>query len=237
MNEIKKLSIVMPAFNEENTIEDIIKKVLAVRLPRIIKELVVIDDGSEDDTYDIVKRLQKRNKEIMLVKHDRNRGKGAAVRTGIKKATGDIIIIQDADLEYDPKDYRQCIKPIIESKAKVVYGSRLLKKDKKMGRLDFLLGGMLVTFATNILYFVWLTDEPTCYKTFDAKFIKKIRIVGDGFEWEPEVTAKILKKGIKIKEVPISYYPRTKNEGKKINWRDGVKAITTLIRYRFKRLI
>ena len=234
--KIKTLSIIMPAYNEENTIEEIIKKVLKVRLPKIIKELIVVDDGSDDNTYDIVQKLQKRNKEIKLIKHDRNRGKGAAVRTGIRRSTGDIIIIQDADLEYDPNDYMSCIKPIIEKEAEVVYGSRLLKKDKKMGRLDFLLGGMLVTFITNILYFTWLTDEPTCYKTFDAKVIKKIRIVSSGFEWEPEVTAKILKKGIRIKEVPISYFPRSKREGKKINWRDGIKAIKTLLKYRFKRI-
>ncbi|MBR9676432.1 glycosyltransferase family 2 protein [Candidatus Woesearchaeota archaeon] len=230
---MKKLSVVMPAYNEENSIEAIIKQVLKTKIKGVVIELIVVDDGSTDKTVRIVEVLQKRNREIVLLRQKKNKGKGAAVRAGIRRSTGDVIIIQDADLEYDPKDYKRCIDPILKGDAQVVYGSRLLKKGKEFGRLDFLLGGMLVTFVTNILFFTWLTDEPTCYKTFDAKLIKRIKFVGNGFEWEPEITAKILKKGIKIREVPISYYPRTKKEGKKINWRDGVKAITTLIKYRF----
>lgn len=244
MSEINKLSIVMPAYNEKNSIEEIIKQVLKVRLEKIIKEIIVVDDGSTDETYEIVSNLQKRNKEIILIKHTENRGKGAAVRTGIKSATGSIIIIQDADLEYDPIDYNQCIEPIVKGEAKVVYGSRILEqrknptnwlfrgKHKNAGFFAYV-GGCVVSLFTNILFFAKLTDEPTCYKTFDAKLIKKIKIRSEGFEWEPEVTAKILKKGEKIIEVPIGYRPRSVKEGKKINWKDGFKALFTLLKYRF----
>lgn len=224
-----KLSIIMPAYNEQDSIKHILEKIQNTKIKNVSYEIIVVNDGSTDKTRDIVKKVNG----IKFIEHKANMGKGAAVKTGIKHSTGDIIIIQDADLEYDPKDYEKCINPIIKGKARVVYGSRLLKKGKKLGRLDFLLGGMLVSFFTNILYFTWLTDEPTCYKTFDAKLIRSIKINGNGFEWEPEVTAKILKRKIKIHEVPISYFPRTKSEGKKINWKDGIKAIWTLIKYRF----
>ncbi len=156
------------------------------------------------------------------------------MRTGIALATGDWIIIQDADLEYDPEDYNPLLQWVIENNAKVVYGSRFLKPSNKHSYLRFYLGGRLVTFVTNLLYGQHLTDEPTCYKFFDAQFLKSIPLKCQGFEFCPEVTAKVCKKGIKIHEIPINYYPRSIAEGKKINWKDGLEAIWTLLKYRFK---
>jgi glycosyltransferase involved in cell wall biosynthesis len=233
---MRKLSIIMPAYNEEKTIEKIIHLVQKVDLSRIgfNKEIIIIDDCSKDQTADIVRRLQRQFENIRLLSHMKNSGKGAAVKTGIKHATGDILIIQDADMENDPNDYIACISPIVEGKAKVVYGSRRLNKDnKKKAKLSFFMGGVIVTWFFNILYLQHITDEPTCYKTFKTDVIKNIRIDGSRFEWEPEVTAKIAKMGIKIHEVPISYFPRSIKEGKKIRWKDGVVAIWTLIKYRF----
>lgn len=237
-----KLSIVVPAYNERATIQELLAKVKAVPLEekRIQKEILVVDDCSKDGTRDIVSKIHG----VTLIKHRKNKGKGGAVRTGIKHATGDIIIIQDADLEYEPNEYHRVIKPILDGKAKVVYGSRFLARRQKQKNIRFLkqhekayrmayLGGRLITWATNILFFSKITDEPTCYKCFDAKLIKSFRIKGDKFDWEPEITAKLLKKGHKIREVPISYHPRTFDEGKKINWKDGVQAVWTLLKYRF----
>lgn len=219
------LSVIMPAFNEESTIEEILKKVLDVDIE---KEIIVVDDGSTDNTAQIVEKYP----EVRLMRHDRNQGKGAAVKTGIQCANGEVIIIQDADLEYDPQDIIKCVEPILKKEASVVYGSRRLKKNK-MSNLSFFLGGILITKIFNILYNTKLTDEPTCYKTFRTDLIQKIEIEGNGFEWEPEITAKISNLGIQIKEVPINYYPRTKKQGKKINWKDGLKAINTMIKWRF----
>ncbi len=237
-----KLSILVPAYNEAATIKTLLEKVKAVPLDTqgVQKEILVIDDGSKDGTRDIVEDISG----VKLIKHRRNKGKGGAVKTGIRAATGDIIIIQDADLEYDPREYYRCIRPIIDGKTKVVYGSRFLalrqkrrnilfiKKHKKSYLMAYL-GGRLISWATNMLFGGNLTDEPTCYKCFDAKTIKRIHIKGNKFDWEPEVTAKLLKQGHTILEVPISYYPRTFEQGKKINWKDGVQAVWTLLKYRF----
>ena len=237
-----KLSVIIPAYNEQETIKELIELVKKVDLKKynIEKEILVIDDGSKDKTVEIVKKIS----DIKLIVREKNGGKGAAVKTGIKNASGDIIIIQDADLEYDPEEYYKCIKPIIDGKTKVVYGSRFLsQKQKKVNLLFFkkhenayrmaYFGGRFLTLIANFLYNSKITDEATCYKTFDAKVLKSINIKGDRFEWEPEILAKIRKKGYKILEVPISYYPRTFEEGKKINWKDGLQAIWTLIKYRF----
>jgi len=225
---MKKLSIIIPAYNEELTIEKLLDKVRMIEIPNVEKEIIVVDDCSTDKTGEILKK----QKNLKLIRQEKNQGKGAAFKIGIKHSTGDIIIVQDADLEYDPEDIKLCVEPIIKSEAQVVYGSRELnKKNKAYSSFIFFLGGHLVTWVTNLLYGSHLTDEPTCYKCFNAKLLKSFKIDGQGFEWEPEITAKLLKRGIRIIEVPISYFPR--KEGKKIQYRDGLKAIWTLIKYRF----
>ncbi|MER0441286.1 glycosyltransferase family 2 protein [Emticicia sp. W12TSBA100-4] len=222
------LSVLIPAYNEINNIQNILNKIGEVDIPM---EIIVVDDGSTDGTRELLNTLK--SDKIKVVFHEKNQGKGGAIRTAIAHSKGDIIIIQDADLEYDPQDYFKLI-PVIESgKEKVVYGSRFLNKQNKHSYFSFFLGGQVVTWITNILYFQNLTDEPTCYKVFDAKLLKSIKLNCTGFEFCPEVTAKIAKLGYKIPEVPISYYPRSISEGKKINWKDGVEAIWVLLKYRF----
>lgn len=225
-----KISVVMPAYNEEQTIAKIVRKVLAVDVE---KELIVVDDGSSDRTRQILIEEFADKDGVRIFFHQNNSGKGAAVRTGIEKATGDIIIIQDADLEYEPNDYHKLIEPIKNGVTEVVYGSRVLGANFRHKYTLNLVAAKVLSVMSNILYGLSITDEPTCYKVFKSDVIKSIRFHGDGFEWEPEVTAKLGKKGIKIHEVPISYYSRTIKEGKKIKWIDGVKAIWTLIKYRF----
>jgi len=227
-----KVSILIPAYDEEATIKELLDQVNAVDLPNIEKEILVIDDGSKDNTASIAGSYPG----VRLLKHEVNQGKGAAVRTGCKASTGDIIIIQDADLEYDPKEYSLLIAPIVEGRAKVVYGSRILnKKNRKHSSISFYIGGLGLTLLTNMIYpGIKLTDEATCYKVFSSDVIKSITIESNRFDWEPEVTAKVHKKGIRILEVPISYYPRSKKEGKKIKWVDGFYALWVLLKYRFK---
>jgi dolichol-phosphate mannosyltransferase len=235
----KTLSIVIPAYNEAGTIKEVLEIVKSLRLD-VDKEIIVVDDGSTDRTREIVSEI----KDVRLIKHDKNMGKGFAVRTGIKESTGEIILIQDADMEYDPTEYPQLIAPILAGEAKVVYGSRFISKEQKSKNKLFVrkhdrayfmayIGGRILTILANLLYNAKITDEPTCYKVFEAKVLKSVNLKCKRFEFCPEVTAKIKKKGYKIKEVPISYKPRTFEEGKKINWRDGVEAIWTLIKYRF----
>jgi dolichol-phosphate mannosyltransferase len=225
------LSILIPVYNEEKTIKKVISAVKKADTGNVRKEIVVVDDGSKDNSLKVLKQI----KGIKLISHTRNQGKGAAIRTAIKHATGDIIIIQDADLEYNPNEYMSLIKPIIDGKAKVVYGSRRLKKgNKKHSGFSFYIGGVGLTIIANILYpNLHITDEPTCYKVFRSDIIKNMHLKCKRFEFCPEVTAKLAKKGIKIFEVPISYHPRSVKEGKKINWRDGIEAVWTLLRYKF----
>jgi dolichol-phosphate mannosyltransferase len=224
---MKKLSIIIPAYNEEKTIKEILLKVKNLHIPEIEKEIIVVDDASTDQTGFILKE----QKGIKFIQHQKNQGKGGAFKTGLTQAQGEIIIVQDADLEYDPADIKKCIQPILEKQAQVVYGSRELNKENKRGQWLFFLGGKTVTWFCNFLYGSRLTDEPTCYKCFKASLIKSFNIKGNDFTWEPEITAKILKRGIKIKEVPIKYFPR--QQGKKINYQDGIKALWTLLKYRF----
>lgn len=233
MKKDNLLSIIIPVYNEAKTIKSVLNLVLKSRLS-IKKEIIIINDGSTDNTQEIVdKFIQNNHKTNIRLLNKKNEGKGSAVKLGIMKATGQIIIIQDADLEYNPDDYEKCIQPIINKKYKVVYGSRVIdKKNIRYRHLSYLIGGRTITLFTNILFGSRLTDEPTCYKTFDSDLIKSININGKKFDWEPEITAKILKMGIKIKEVPIRYYPRSIKEGKKIRWKDGLDAIITLIKYR-----
>lgn len=222
------LSVLIPAYNEINNIQNILEKIVEVNIPM---EIIVVDDGSTDGTRELLTTLK--SDKIKVVFHEKNQGKGGAIKTAIEHSKGDIIIIQDADLEYDPQDYYKLI-PVIESgKAKVVYGSRFLNKQNKHSYFSFFLGGQVVTWITNILYLQNLTDEPTCYKVFDAQLLKSIKLNCTGFEFCPEVTAKIAKMGYKIPEIAISYYPRSISEGKKINWKDGVEAIWVLFKYRF----
>lgn len=228
------LSIIIPAYNEEQTIRKLLDKVCAVTLIEgILKEIFVIDDGSSDSTNAIVNEyiLSHNAENIQLISQERNQGKGTALRKGIEVATGDFIIIQDADLEYDPEDYNLLLPHLLNGE-KVVYGSRFLRKENKHSYQSFYYGGLLVTFFTNLLFLQKLTDEPTCYKAFETNFLKSIPLKCTGFEFCPEVTAKIAKKGIKIKEVPIHYYPRSIEQGKKIKWTDGLDALWTLLKYR-----
>jgi glycosyltransferase involved in cell wall biosynthesis len=223
-----KLSVIMPVYNEKDTIQDILGQVRAVNLA---EEIIIVDDGSTDGTRDLLKREEAQPGTIVIY-HDHNQGKGVAVRTGFDRATGDILLIQDADLEYDPRDYPMLIRPIVEGRVKVVYGSRFLGPRKAM-LFWHMLGNKFLTLLTNLLYNTILSDMETCYKVFRADAIKGIPLRSRRFEFEPEITAKVLKRGHRIFEVPISYYGREYNEGKKISWRDGPKAAWTLIKYRF----
>jgi glycosyltransferase involved in cell wall biosynthesis len=237
-----KLSILIPAYNERQTIQGILARVRAVDLVveaqdgsldcsrpadakglvRLEKEIIVVDDGSTDGTRDILQQ-EAGQEDVRVFFHETNQGKGAAVRTAIQQATGDILLIQDADLEYDPRDYPALLQPIIEGRADVVYGSRFLGGPRK---------AMLFWHAA-ILYDAILSDMETCYKVFRSDVIKDIPLHARRFEFEPEVTAKVLKRGHRIYEVPITYTGREYEEGKKITWRDGFSALWTLIKYRF----
>lgn len=228
-----KLSVIVPVFNEEKTIQKIIQKIKSTKLKNISKEIIVVDDFSIDATRDILRKINDNS--VKIYYHAKNCGKGTAIKTGLKNATGNIILIQDADLEYDPKEYPMLLKPIIENRAKVVYGSRIeviRKNIKDMYKLHYV-GNLFLTFVTNLLYGSRITDMETGYKVFRREVIKNINLRANRFDFEPEITAKILKKGYKIEEVPISFVGRKFNEGKKITWVDGIKAIYYLIKYRF----
>jgi len=228
-----KISVIIPVYNEEKTVADLIALVKKADVGKNEKEIVVVDDFSTDSTGAVLERVDG----IKLLLHDRNMGKGASLKTGIGESDGDIIIVQDADMEYSPDDYAALIRPIVRGKAKVVYGSRLLRKENGQGRWWFYFGGRMVTTFTNLLYDARITDEPTCYKVFH-KDLKPILLEAEGerFEWEPEVTAKIVRKGYNIFEVPISYNPRNWKEGKKIGALDGIQALWTLLQWRFRRI-
>ncbi len=224
-----KLSITIPFYNEEKTIREVIRRIKNLHL-KIKKEIIVIDDGSTDSGYEKIKNIRG----IKLLKHKKNKGKGAAVKTALSEATGDIFLVQDADLELAPEEIPKIIAPLIDNNAEVVYGSRNLYGRNKEHSFIFYWGGKFVTFLTNLLYKTQLTDEACGYKAFKKNILKDININEDRFEWEPEITAKISKKGIKIHEVSVSYNPRMKRQGKKLGWKDGFKAIWTLLKYRFK---
>jgi glycosyltransferase involved in cell wall biosynthesis len=224
-----KLSVIIPVFNEKGTIREIVDLVLKTGIPH---ELVIVDDGSTDGTRDVLTELEHHEK-IRVIYHDKNGGKGAAVRTGFKAATGDILIIQDADLEYDPRDYPDLLRPIEEGHADVVYGSRFLGKPARKMNFWHRVGNAFLTLVTNIFYNVDLTDMETCYKCFRADVVRDMPLRARGFELEPELTAKVAKRGYRIYEVAISYYGRDFDEGKKITWKDGFPALWALIKYRF----
>ncbi len=225
-----KLSVVIPCYNESNTIKHIVEKILKVPLEDV--EIIIIDDGSSDGTTQILKHEIEPLIEKVIY-HDKNLGKGAALRSGFKRVTGDIIIIQDADLEYDPQDYIKMLHAIQHNDTPVVYGSRRLNTNSEKSYNRYYWGGVFLSWLTNLLYGSRITDEPTCYKMFKTSILKTIPLRCNRFEFCPEFTAKVLKKGIPIVEVPISYYPRKFGHGKKIGWKDGVAAIFTLVKYRF----
>ena len=223
-----KLSVIIPAYNEEATISEVIDKVRAVDLP-VEREIIVVDDGSTDHTVEI---LEQRQQDVTFVHFSRiNFGKGAAIRIGLTYVTGDIVIIQDADLELDPNEYKLLLQPILTDQAQVVYGSRFLQANPLISRRT-IIANKFLTWLTNVLYQAHLTDMETAYKAFQAEIVTGLQLTCHRFEFEPEVTAKLLQAGYRIREVPVSYNPRTADEGKKINWRDGVTAIWTLLKYR-----
>jgi glycosyltransferase involved in cell wall biosynthesis len=224
-----KLSVVMPVFNEKETIREILAQVRGVNM---VSQIVVVDDFSMDGTREILQDEAARDETLTLVLHDRNRGKGAGVRSGVERATGDIIIIQDADLEYDPRDYPALIRPIVEGRVKVVYGSRFLGPRKDM-LFWHMVGNKFLTLVTNILYDSTLSDMETCYKVMRADVAKSLNIKSDRWGIDPEITAKVLKRRNRIFEVPISYYGREYDEGKKIRGRDVFVVLWTLFKYRF----
>lgn len=235
-DSIEKLSIIIPAYNESKTITRILEKIISVNLPNNIKkEIIIIDDCSTDNTQEKIEETKESYPAILIkyIRLEENKGKGYAVRTGITHSTGEIIIIQDADLEYDPNDYSILLHPILSGEYKIVYGSRLLNKKNRYSYYSFYWGGRLISFITSLLFYCKITDEPTCYKMFDASVLKSIPLTCNRFGFCPEVTAKLRKCGYPIKEVPINYYPRSKKEGKKIKWRDGLEAIYILLKFRF----
>lgn len=232
-----KLSIIIPVFNEEKTISEILKRVNEVKIPNVEKQIIVVNDGSIDATASAIQSLKIK---LEYKEHQENQGKGAAVRTGIKNATGDYIVIQDADLEYDPRDIEKLVKPVLEKKSEVTYGTRLKRLpnfSREERTSQFLLhyvGNKFLSLLTSVLYGQWITDMETCYKLFPKKAVENMKLNARGFEFEPEVTSKLLKKGYKILEIPIRTKPRGYNEGKKLNtFRDGFIAFWSLLKYRF----
>ena len=225
-----KLSIIIPVYNEKNTLLEILKRIGDLNFGEIEKEIIVVDDCSQDGTKDIIKNLGPNYKTVF---HEINQGKGAAIRSGLKQASGDYVVIQDADLEYDPNDLKMMVDKMIKNNLVVLYGSRRLKKENvQYSGFLYYLGGWLLTATANILYGQKITDEPTCYKMFRAEFIKGLPLQCQRFEFCPEVTALTALKGKKIPEVPISYFPRNKKDGKKIRWHDALEAIRVLFKYR-----
>ena len=229
--KIRKLSVIVPVYNERNTVVEVLRRMRAVELPDgIDREIIVVDDGSDDGTRDVLNQL--RDSTVRILSHPGNRGKGAAVRTGIDVASGDYVLIQDADLEYDPEDWPKLIAPVIRGRAQVVYGSRFTGERRNMLFLHWI-GNRMLSFVTNVLYNTTLSDMETCYKLVDRELLCSLGLRANRFDLEPEITAKILKRRIRIYEVPISYTGREFDEGKKITWRDGFAALWTLAKYRF----
>jgi len=240
-----KISILIPVYNERATLRELLRRVRAVDLSfataqpiyaptplQIEKEIVVVDDGSSDGSQAIL-REEAQQGDLVIVFHAQNQGKGAAVRSAIRSATGDVLLIQDADLEYDPRDLPNVLLPIIEGRADVVYGSRFLGGPRKAMLFWHMIANKLITLMTNLLYDAILSDVETCYKAFRADVIKTIPLRAQRFEIEPEITAKVLKRGYRIYEVPISYTGREYDEGKKIGMKDAFEAVGALLRYRF----
>lgn len=224
-----KISVVIPAYNEVSTIREIVKRVRETGIP---DEIVIVDDGSTDGTREILQELAN-EPQVKVVLHERNQGKGAAVLTGIRQAAGEVLIIQDADLEYDPREFPALLKPIEEGLADVVYGSRFLGAPRRVTMFWHMVANKLLTLMTNILYNTILTDMETGYKVFRRKVVENMTIRARRFDFEPEFTAKVLKRHYRIFEVPIAFNPRDYSEGKKIKLKDAFQAVWTLLKYRF----
>jgi len=223
------LSIIIPCYNEKNTILKILEKIKDVRLIGIEKEIIIIDDFSIDGTREILTSLHDYN----IIFNDKNYGKGFSIREGLKHASGEIIIIQDADLEYNPQNYKDLVQPILENNVQVVYGSRVIGPNSTIhSHYSFYLGGLFLTRLTNVLYHSKLTDQPTCYKVFKKSILDAIELKENRFGFCSEVTSKLLSKNIEPYEVPIDYFPRNKSDGKKISWKDGIRAIYIILKYR-----
>jgi glycosyltransferase involved in cell wall biosynthesis len=226
------LSVIVPVFNERTTVAEIIRRIRAVQLPLDL-EVIVVDDGSSDGTDRVLAALG--DSTVHVIVHPVNKGKGAAIRTGLQAVRGDLVLIQDADLEYDPEDWPRLLDPVLKGKARIVYGSRFTGERKNMLPLHWI-GNRFLSLVTNVLYQSTLSDMETCYKLFDRKVLEGITVQSDKFDFEPEITAKMLRRGHRIYEVPISYAGREFDEGKKISWRDGLGALKALIKYRFTPL-
>ncbi len=230
------LSIVMPVYNEIDTINEILKRVSEVDVG-MEKEIIMVDDCSKDGTRDILKEISEKSiPGVKVIFHEKNGGKGTALRTGFEHVTGDIMLIQDADLEYEPGEYPQLIKPIIDGEADVVYGSRFLGQKRPEGMaFSNYMANKLLTSISNLLTGFHITDMETCYKVIKTSILKEMNLVSERFGIEPEITAKLAKKKIRLVEVPISYYGRAHDEGKKINWKDGVSAIYHILKFKFEK--
>lgn len=230
-----KLSVIIPVYNESRTIAKIVRRVEKVNIGDVKKEIILIDDGSTDNTAAAIRKLKERYIKLF---HKKNQGKGGALKTGISKATGEIIIFQDADLEYDPRDYAKLIQPILKGKAKVTFGSRFVNQKlnlfgkKRSPHLLHWFGNKFLTFAFNSLYGTKLTDAEPCYKMFKSEVLKSIKVNSNRFEYDIELMCKLVKNGYEIVQLPIIYKPRSFDEGKKINWKDGIIAFLTMIKYR-----
>jgi glycosyltransferase involved in cell wall biosynthesis len=223
------LTVIMPVYNERATVAEVIRRMRVVDLP-VLLQVIVVDDGSSDGTDKVLRALEDSTVRVMT--HSENLGKGAAIRTALTACKGDLVLIQDADLEYDPDDWPRLLDPILKGKARVVYGSRFTGERKNMLPLHWF-GNRMLSLVTNLLYSSTLSDMETCYKLFDAQVLEGLTIVSNRFEFEPEITAKVLRRGHRIYEVPISYAGREPHEGKKITWRDGFGALAALVRFRF----
>ncbi len=232
MSKVTKLSIVIPVYNEKNTLEPLVEKVKKVDLGPVEKEIILVDDASTDGSVELLEGFQQTDPSLKIFFQAANSGKGATLREGFSHTTGDYVIVQDADLEYEPKDYKKLLRALEEENVDVVYGSRFSGNYEDMSNLHYV-GNKLLTLISNILFGVMLTDMETCYKLMPGEFIRSLKIKSARFNFEPEITAKILRSGKRIREVPISYKGRSHSEGKKITWRDGLSAVTTLLRFRF----
>jgi glycosyltransferase involved in cell wall biosynthesis len=232
VRQYRTLTVIVPVFNERTTVAEIIRRIRAVDIPLVV-DVIAVDDGSSDGTDKVLAALE--DSTVRVLSHPVNQGKGAAIRSGLAIARGDLILIQDADLEYDPEDWPKLLDPILRGKARVVYGSRFTGERKNMMPLHWI-GNRFLSLVTNLLYSSTLSDMETCYKLFDRQAIEGIVVQSDRFDFEPEITAKVLRRGFRIYEVPISYAGREATEGKKITWRDGLGALKALVKFRFTRL-